>query len=82
MPLGGLEEGEGKLRKNTNFELDRGASQALGDRAGGEGRTHHLGRDPEIKKIGRIGGRETGSWIAAGAGRRRRLREEIVGAEP
>jgi hypothetical protein len=36
MPLGGLEEGEGKLRKNTNFELGTAASRALGIERGGE----------------------------------------------
>jgi hypothetical protein len=49
MPLGGLEEGEGKLRKDTKYELDTAASTALGiERGGGRGETHHLERDPEI----------------------------------
>lgn len=51
MPLGGLEEREGKLRKNENTKLDTTASPALGiERRGGREGTHHLERDPEIEK--------------------------------
>jgi hypothetical protein len=78
MPLGGLEEREGKLQKSKKSESGTLWGSTGESRGGGE--THHLARVLGIKNAGSK--ERNGAGRSPAQGGRRRRREDIPGAKP
>jgi hypothetical protein len=78
MPLGGLEEREGKLQKSKKSESGTLWGSTGESRGGGE--AHHLARVLGIKNAGSK--ERNGAGRSPAQGGRRRRREDIPGAKP